>query len=701
MNHWNEYPFVRLLFAFLAGIILDLTFDVVCSSWLLPLFLFAIVLIHFIAKKNPATKYRLAALTGLCFQLLFFLFGNILTGEKTSIKNPSHFTRLLPNAQWIVVKITEPPLEKEKSFKLLADVMTTGSGSSAFKTCGTTLLYLQKDTLAPKLKYGDVLLIKNNVKEVPGPKNPDEFDYKQYLWYKQIYTSAYLKSSDWIVLPVQVKNPLFQFTFWLRESSLNAIKKYIPREREAAVAEALIIGYRDDMSFETQQSYTAAGVVHVLAVSGLHVGILFAFLHQLLFFLNRKKYGRILQAIVILTIIWLFAMLSGLSGSVVRAATMFSFVTIGKNLKRPVNLYNLLAASALLILLFNPLLAMDAGLQLSYFAVIGIGLWYKPIDQWIFSENKIVNFCWTTFSMSIAAQLATLPVTIFYFNQFPTYFLFANLAVIPAAAIILYLGIALIVLQVFAPIAFIAGQLTSEITWLMNEFILRIQQQPASVLLLPKINLAEAVLLSGLIVFAAAYFMNRKTKWLFGSTACALLIVVAVVYSSWNAHQQKTFTVYSFRGEASLEFREGSQVILFTGDSISGQNRRYLDRHWQLTFAGPPLIYLLTNESAEYLNHSLLQAGNFFQFENFRIAIVKEQLPPTVSPQKMALDAIILSSNPDVNLVDVISHFQTTVIVFDGTNSQSKIKSWEKEAGELKLKTFNVATAGAFTRDIQ
>src|SRR5262249_20887647 len=143
------------------------------------------------------------------------------------------------------------------------------------ETCGQAILYFQKDRDAAKLQYGDIVTVKNVFQPIAAPKNPDEFDYRKFLYYHNIYTSGYLKREDWRLTPLHRVNPLYALTFSLREKSIQAFQKYIPGGRESAVAEAILVGYRDDLDDDVRQSYAAAGVIHVLVVAGLHVGILY------------------------------------------------------------------------------------------------------------------------------------------------------------------------------------------------------------------------------------------------------------------------------------------------------------------------------------------------------------------------------------------------------------------------------------------
>ncbi|MBK6483620.1 MAG: ComEC family competence protein [Chitinophagaceae bacterium] len=697
MNHWSEYPFVRILFAYLAGILICLFTPLQFPAWILPVLFLVTWLGQLYLHKKAIRTYRYTSIIGLGFQLAVFAFGNVHTFDCIDINDARHYIHITDNASFLVVKITEPPLEKERSIKVVVEVIAYKTGVAVRPAFGKSILYLSKDSVVTSLLHGNVLLVKNNFRQVAAPANPGQFDYKKYLWYKEVYATAYLQKDDWHLLPLQSANPLYAFTFRLRDLSVNALQTFITSPREAAVAVALVIGFKDNMSPETMQSYTAAGVVHVLAVSGLHVAILFALLHQLLFFLNRKKYGKIIQSVLILLVIWIFSMVTGLSGSVVRAATMFSFITIGKNMKQPVNLFNLLACSAMVILLADPLLVMDVGFQLSYIAVLGIGTLNRYIDHWLPRENKLIDYLWKMVAMSLAAQIATLPLTTYYFHQFPTYFLLANIVVIPAAGLLLHLGILLIAIHFLPPLAAVTGALIRWITYAMNEFIANIQHLPGSVIQLPGINLLQFLLLGILTIAVSHYFITLRTKWLFTTLICLIGLPAIHAIDACLRFHENTITLYSFKGASALEFRSGNSLPLFKKNgSIRSMDSIYLQQRWRLA-------HIRNFESSDQLNASrslqkqdTLIINAIYQFCNYRMAVIQQPMVSDAGTSKIIVDALVIAGNPRLRLEDLLDKFTTNTIIFDATNSRYRINKWEEEANHFGLVTYDVKMDGAF-----
>lgn len=701
MHHWNEYPFVRILLPFLAGLLTCVFTPLHLPFFLLPCLLLVVMLLHFSTKNKTFRLYKYAAWLGCCFQLSIFTAGNILAHQRIDAYHQEQFVHHLQQADFFRVIITEPPVEKERTYKAVISVVEMNSHESMMPVAGRSVLYLEKNEQSATLQYGDVLLVKNSFQLVAGPANPDQFDYKEYLWYREIYATAFLQSDDWMKLSSGSGNFLIAFTFRLRDLSLQAIQKHISSAREAGVVEALVIGYRDHMLAETTQSYTAAGVVHVLAVSGLHVAILFALLHQLLFFLNRKKHGKAIQSIVILSAIWIFTLVTGLSGSVLRAAAMFSFITIGKNMKRPVNLFNILSCSAFAILLADPLLVMDVGFQLSYLAVTGIGTLNKYIDQWLPRENKIIDFLWKMMAMSLAAQIATFPLTTFYFHQFPLYFLPANIVVIPAAGIILHLGLAIIALQFIPVLATLTGEAAQWITYIMNEFILRIQSLPAAIIHLAGTDFTQMLLTGALIIFISRYFITRSRNWMFATAVSFVFLLTLHCIHACSIFGQHSFTVYAFKKTGVLEFRSQNEAVMYqAAGSISGGDSLYLVQHWRLHQITPATSSHTTGAISEKVISAISPDCSFFQFYNYKIALVNRPLPANKTGSRLKVDALLISGNPSISMHDLTNYFETTAIIFDGSNNSYKVSKWQREAEELGMATHDVMKDGAYIRHI-
>ncbi|HYV95674.1 MAG TPA: ComEC/Rec2 family competence protein [Chitinophagales bacterium] len=701
MHRFGEMPFVRIVIPFCAGILIYALFSFHFPLVVLFILIASYVLLQVFLKRKTELLFRFQLLLGSLLITILCVSGNQLAFFHDDLHDKYHYLNQ-KYFDYARVKLCEPLIEKENSYKALCDIENVIVGDSSHAACGNVILYFSSEDSAPSLRYGDVLLVKNNFREVAEPKNPDEFNYKAYLATQEIYSTAYLKPGEWKQLPERHANPLFQFSFWLRDRSREAFHKYIHAEREVSVMEALVVGYRDEMSFDVQQAYASTGVIHVLAVSGLHVGILFALLDLMLRFMNKRKQTRNIKSIFIVAVIWLFAMVSGLSGSVIRAAVMFTFLTIGKNSKRYTNTFNILAASALVILLWNPMFIMDVGFQLSYAAIIGIGILFPYMNYWVKRETKVGDFIWRTTAMSLSAQIGTLPLTIFYFHQFPIFFLLANLIIIPLSSVILIGGIALAVFQWIHPLAAFIGLLLERLEWLMNEIIVQLSRFDFALIKLGTVEWWQAMLLASFIISIGCFFIYREVKpYLFAGLLSLLLLIVSSGLFSVRHQLQKQITVYSIHNKSGIEFRNGRSAAFFTepNTTFSAWNEKYFQKHRLMNGIRRTDMFSFNDSTIRkeiLLNHSLLHEGNYFQLDNYRTCIINHALSENAPSHTLKVDAVIISGNPFLKLKNLLQWYNTPIVVFDATNSPKSVHFWKMQAASLNVKTYDVNTDGGW-----
>src|SRR5690606_17140896 len=309
-------------------------------------------------------------------------------------------------------------------------------------------------------------------------------------------------------------NPLISYALQLRQKLVKRFSRFIENKDAAAVASTLILGYRADLSREVLNAYAATGTMHVLSVSGMHVGILFFFLDFMLKWMNKRKSLRILKTLLLLAIIWLYALITGFSAAVCRAALMLSFVIVGKAIHRRTNTYNLLAISAVMLLIYNPYFLLDVGFQLSYLAVAGLIYFYSNIYHAFYVENFFAAKTWSCISLSLAAQLATFPLSMYYFHQFPFYFLLSNLFIILPTVVIMYSGLLFALLPLDAFSTFTGWILERTISF-TNSVLAVIENLPLSVISSIWINPWEYVLLY-LLIFLLFFSFTLKKKLLTG-----------------------------------------------------------------------------------------------------------------------------------------------------------------------------------------
>lgn len=466
----QQIPFLRPTVALAFGIFVGSK-----TEFSVPL-LFAISIVCFLGLliTNQYYKYRFLNLFGIGTFLLFTFIGVLIF--VTCNKEPE----FIDNG-FFIATVLEKPQEKKNSYKSLIKLSSVKKDSTTCITNEKVLVYFQKNINVKKLEPGDIIIFSATPQIIKNYGNPFEFDYKKYLERKKIYRQIYLPSNNWKTETIISNLTLTIRAEQFREKLLNIYRNQNLGKNELEILSALTLGYKRELDPETKRVFSASGAMHVLAVSGLHVGIIFLVISFLFGFLKKQKTGRIIFVIISILLLWSYAFITGLSPSVMRASTMFTIFVIGENINRKPNSYNSLAASAMFLLLINPNNLFEVGFQLSYSAVFGILFLQPKIAGIVTVKNKFIKFFWILLTVSIGAQIATFPISVFYFNQFPTYFWITNLIVIPAVTVLIPLGISLLLFAKIPILNIIISVFLKLIIKLCFLILSQIEQFPFSV----------------------------------------------------------------------------------------------------------------------------------------------------------------------------------------------------------------------------
>ena len=376
-NHKGEIPVVLLLLPFLLGIWLGLNLlSGVNTFWLISaFFITAFVFIMLNLNYNRFKLYKNRWIGGLLLMLTLFLFGWLSVIRYNELNNNDHFSKT--TAQYLIVKINNEPDVKNGLSRFTADVVESINNGKKSIVSGTLLIAI-KDSTAKNLYYGDELLIPAKYNPLEPPLVPAAFNYKQYLANQNVCYQAYLLPKQFVIVNTNAGNPVIAYSLRLRQHLIEKLKRNMRDTDAIAVASTLILGYKANLSNDVLQAYSKTGTIHVLSVSGAHVAIIYILLTLVFGFLDGYKHGKLLKAIIIISIIWYYSLLSGFSPAVCRAAVMISMAIIGKTYNRYINTLNILAISAFLLLLYDPFFITDVGFQLSYLAVCGL-IVFQPI----------------------------------------------------------------------------------------------------------------------------------------------------------------------------------------------------------------------------------------------------------------------------------------------------------------------------------
>ncbi|MEK0442063.1 MAG: hypothetical protein RL403_1041 [Bacteroidota bacterium] len=467
-----DFPFLRYLFFFALGILLFKAIPEVQPQ----LFLWVLVILWiFYAIFLSRSSFWSPIATSFLAYLLLMGLGAFVSLEATQ-------KTLKGEMPWgegtgYLAEVQRYDLPKGNSSENLLSVIGIKEGECWRPQRALVLVYHQLNT---PLVPGQVIWVPKNPESLAPPSFPNEFDYKSYLAAKGIHFRQFL-GKNLLVLPVP---PTYQLKFTLehlRHYFAQVIERYVIRPESKQIALALLLGQKESLGKEVKQAYSATGTQHILAVSGLHVGIIYSILLLPLTYFKQEGHAlRKSYLLLVMGLIWIYALMTGFSPSVVRAVVMFSLVTLGQMRKRKPSIWNILSFSALLLLVLDPEVRTDLGFQLSYLAVAGIvGLQPLILQLWS-PPNRILDYFWQMASVTLAAQLITSPLTIHYFHTFPSYFLLANLLIVPLSYLILCVGVPFLLLAWIPFLGRVLGAIVDILLLLQNEITYRIQDMPAA-----------------------------------------------------------------------------------------------------------------------------------------------------------------------------------------------------------------------------
>lgn len=680
----HQTPFFRLVIPLLVGILFQINYPLINVSIIYILSSLFIVTLLFVIIKLTR-NYSINKVWGILVSLILFFSGMQLVSIKQ--QNIYYFN----NTEYtFIATLTEQPEEKEKSVKtvLIIDYVID---SINYKTNNTQVIcYFQKDSSTLNLNLGDQILAKAYLNEIKHSGNPYAFNYKKYLKYKEIYNQCYIKADHYNIIAHNKGSKVRILSNKIRQKLLGIYQRNNISGDEFAVLSALTLGYKSELTPELKESFSASGAMHILAVSGLHVGIIFIILCKLSSFLQKNKYGKILQSIIIIIVLFFYAFLTGLSDSVLRATIMFTFISIGRMFTRQVNIYNSISASALVLLIINPYSIMNVGFQLSYAAVISIVFFQPKIYSLLYFKNTIPDYIWQLISVAIAAQLGTFPITIYYFDQFPLYFILSNIIIIPVATIIVYGAIILFAVSFSNILTLYISKILNFTTFFLNRNVNFIEQLPCSKIDQILIDRYEVIILM-ILIFSISFFIITKRINFFKYALWILSgLILYNISSAYLKSNRSVFTIHNIPKLSAINFIEGKKAFFIYNKKFDANDKNIIYN----------VAPLWREYEIEEKNTTLMQSCksiNYFSFKNKRIVQLKNDSIVNFLPkQKLEIDYIILSENININISDLRQYFEFDKIIFDSSNSFYKIDNWERECNKTNISFYNIPDKGAF-----
>jgi competence protein ComEC len=691
-NWWQRAPFLRLLLPFVAGIVLQTVVAVAFMYTAIAGISVLLLLVAFLLSPHY-WQLRWFMLKGFLVHLFLLLLGMFVMGYQEHQQRPA--VSLSAGVQNLVIQLNEPLIERNQTYKSVAQIQTAELQGKAVEAGGQMILYFKKDStllrLLPQLNAGTQCVVQCNLQPIRNSGNPGAFDYEAWCHQKGIYYQAFINGKA--IRPIQQTTTmgLPQMLWTIRLKILYLLYHYIPNKQSQSIASALLMGYRSDLDRELVQAYSNVGVVHIIAISGLHMGMVYGLLFFLLSPLENRKQWRVLKYIGLLLGIWSFALIAGGAPSVSRSAVMFSFIVLGQWQQKEASVYNNLAASAMLLLLYNPYNLWEVGFQLSYAAVVGIIAFQSPIQTWLLQwipYKKIV----TLISVTLAAQVFTTPISAYHFHQFPLYFLIANIWVVPYTAVLLYGLLLLLPLTIWPMLAVWWGSMVSKGIDVLNAGVLAINAWPHAVWKNIYLTSGQMVLLLlALLLLIYAFSFHKKTPIYLSLLAIGLFVGMRTI-DYWQKNNQRKLIVYQVPQATAIDFIAGSDCK-FLG------NAAYFSDGYLRNFHLQPSRIVHRVQNVEVVD-TTLQAPLSLHFQKHRIVWLNhlramQQFSFTTPPA-----VVILSQNVAYSLAELGKLWPNSFFVADGSNALWKINEWKKEAEVLHLRLHSVPDSGAFVMNL-
>lgn len=681
----KKVPFLKFLFFYGVGIWIanasradDSRFIMVQISLVIS------VIIHFIFFFQ---RSRLGVLFMINGYFMLSVFGMWNIWRTYADIDRAHFYGKA--SEQLVGIVDDEPIVKNGIVRFPVKVLAQQIGVSFRKATGKLMMTIVLDSTT-SIGYGDELMFVNKIQQIPTSYNPLEFDYKNYLMHQGIHAHIFLNAHEYKIINHNKGWHIKALALQIRQNLVDKFKKYVADEESFQIAVALIVGYRTMMSSEVIQTFSNTGTIHVLSVSGMHVGIVFLFLMWILKQLKGNDTFNVFRLVLLLLSIWAYTILTGMAPSILRAAIMLSFFLISRLIQREANMLNTMASSAFVLLLLEPNMLFDIGFQLSYCAVLGIVLLFPLFKCPIFLDgSRFGRIGWDSIMISLSAQIMTAPLALYYFGQFPNYFLIANVLVIVPVTIIMYVGIGML----FSPFEIVNVWLGNIMQWciqMMFEMLKFLDQLPfatwTGLIFSPLM-----VLLSIAVVLVGSYaWYWRNKSALYCSTIFLFVLIILFSYQKYVQLNYSGFRIYNTRKEITLAFINKSKVTLISSfDSLNSRNLVYSVNRDLTRFSNWKDIDFISLASSDSLRTNYL-----IQKSNFTVQML-EYGSPTVQPT----DILVVRKNSKWNFVDHIKLVDPKLVLFDGTSSDANIRIWEHQLDSLGVAHYSIKNNFAYVWD--
>jgi len=678
---WHQAPFLRYFIALAAGIAAQEKYGL-DSRWPMSALIIIMVLLIAFAVLPLKARYRLSPFNGGLLHLLLICLGALLLWQH-DIRREAHWIGRFEPGTLLSLTLEEAPIAKARSFKAVARADGCHFNGRWRPATGSVIIYFAPQPALAALTCGSRVVVRKPLQQVPDPQNPGGFNYRRYCLFQGITHQAYLQPADFVVVPTSHRTSLQSFLLAARQRIVKILQSTITGRREQGLAEALLIGYRNDLDQQLVQAYTHTGVVHIIAISGMHLaliyGILAALTHPL-----RKGRWRWLRLVLILAGLWGFSLLASAQASVVRSTVMFSCVALGGALDRRIPIYNSLALSAFLLLCYDPYWLWDVGFQLSYTAVLSIVIFYSSIYRLCLWTNGLLDAVWKSMAVCLAAQILTTPLSIYHFHQFPVLFILTNLVAVPLSTLVLMGELLICAFAWTGPPGLFIGRLTTSCLQAMNAYIQRLDRVSFAVWEGLSISFLQMCLLLAFIAALTVWLRRKQGLPLMLALVSLLLFTGLRSQDLLGRLHQGKIVVYAAPRQLLVHFVAGRRCWLLSDAPVNEAVR---------SFYLKPAETLMRLRDEAHIPASM----SLICFHGRTIFLLRGK-PPPLLPQQV--DILIVSGRPGTRAGEWLQLHPARQVVIDPSVSATAAKQWREAAAALRMQCHDVAQKGAFVMNL-
>ena len=693
-NGFIEYvrrlPFVRLIIPFLGGIIAEeMIFKQAVNIPFFVILFLSLIFFFLLFFLRFCKSYKYCWLWGV------FIYCNLFLVGAGIMKNQQRQSTLLLDEQTFFKSVViDKPNINERSTRLTLQITAyRDSSKNWIATDEQTFVYLANDSSAVIPQLGDVLLIDAKFTANPSPKNPEEFDYANYLARRDFFATAFISTKDY--KKIGCENLWFRKTVSdIQASMFNIFAKVGIQGDNLAVLRALTLGDKQMLSEEIVSAYKTAGAMHVLAVSGLHVGLVYSVLLFLLSPIGKRRTGKFIKAFIIIAALWLYASLAAFSPSVCRACVMVSFLLVGNLINRKINIYNSLSASALFLCVINPFNIFEVGFLLSYCAVFAIVFFQPVLYKLITIKNKLLNYVFALATVSIAAQIGTSGISIFYFHMFPNYFIITNILIIPLVTLIMFLVAATLMVSWIPVIGTVCGKILDSLLLCANEITKHVEMLPYSLTDNIYISPLQNLIIVLIIIFFAFYITFKNKKNLIAILACIVMFFGINSHRKIEHRKHPQMIVYNTRGSSFISFVSNQNSINIRDPHNINNN---FDFNTKNNFAK---LGIKRTENITFFNDfnnsEIIKSHEniiWFNKKSIKIAVDNEYFEST---KPINIDFLIANKYSGNNISAIFTNFLPKTLIIDSSISTWQARQWIAEAKARNVDYHYVAEHGAF-----